>query len=317
MKVLYFSKNDAKAAFLCTVYCLLGLLIGLFTGLIFFALLLAAVPVLIIAVDRSAKAAATGIVLALFIFWFIADGLSFIYIGMALAIGLGLLMWYAFNRPQLELFAWAAVAPSAWLLLSELVVRGIYAKSLLAMTHERLTQTLAEAHESFANAANQSPETVAQFGEMMQEGLEMLIANWPMFLAVFVVVSALCSLSVMNLIRTRSAAWSKVRWSEMRAPWILSAASIIAGLLFYFAPIKLLITPAQHVFHITMLLLVLSAFFLAGFYMRHMRVPHFIVAIFAAYLVFTPMLWRVFFLLGMFDSVFDYRAFLVKEGDSQ
>lgn len=304
-------KPSARSIGLQLVIYLLGLWVGMFTGTIPVFALVAGVPFILLTIDYSVLQATLALVIALILTWISMDLLPFILISTGVVAGAALSWWFRLKRPLKESFLWSSGSAVLWLVIGNLVQVRSTGVGLLSATKEGLVQALDTMLQTMSEIGAYSAEQVNEFQAMMQQGIELFAGQWPYLVLAFVAVATITNLALVRVLRRQQLGY--VDWLETRMSAWLTGIVLLSKAASYFVP-TLFPAITANVWNIGSFLLLLSAMSLCFFYLRHWRISPIIRAVFLMYVLTSPWLWRVLFLVGAFDSLFNYRTYA---GDSR
>ncbi len=299
-------KSLAKSIGLQLIVYLLGLWAGIFSGALPLFVLLSGVPFILISIDHSMLHASIALAIALVGTWVSMDMLSFILVSIGVVSGASLAWWYALKRPLKESFLWSGGSAVLWLLFGNLLQIQFSGSDLLTSTRDALTQGLDTMLQTMSELGAYSTDQVAEFSTVMQQGIELFTEQWPYFVVALVAVSTITNLSFARVMRRQQL--GHLDWLVLQMPAWLAGLTVLSKAVNHFTP-TIVPVVTSNIWNAGSFLLVLSALSLCFFFLRHWRVSPIVRAIFLMYVLTSPWLWRVLFLVGVFDSFFNYRFY--------
>ena len=296
-----------------TIYAA-GLLVGAISGFLPLISLLAGFPILIARQNIGLVAARIMTVACLAVTWLFVDPLSFIFIGLGVAIGYSLLFW----RNQCSLggaYNLSIIGGAIWLMISNWSVRLMEKKSLLSVINETVERSLIYLQENMAALEVYSPEQLEFMTELQKQAGALFSGNWPVIVFVFICLAT--TFCLLLLARFEPAvALQLANWREARAPVWLALATLAAYAMRRFAPDTI---PwfASNLLSIGNFVLLLAGYTLIYYYIRHLRFSWGMGLLFTIYLLISPWLRPILSLIGQFDALFDYRQFVKAKTEPQ
>lgn len=292
-----------------------GLIIAVISGLLPLFAVLAGLPMLIVRQQVNLPAARLTALICLLLTWLLVDTLSFVFIGLGLAVAYSLLFWQSKRRGLGVAYFLGCLGGTIWLVTSNWSVRLMEQQSLLAVISDVVATAYALIVDNMTTQGIYSPEQIEFITAFQQEIGGLLAASWPMIAFIFICLAT--TACVLLLARfDRSVAAYLANWRNLRAPAWLAVVGLLAYLVQALAPNA---APwlAGNILQISNLVLFWAGFALVFFYLQHFRLGWGMGLLFVIYLFISPWLRPVLTLVGQFDAVFDYRKFIQPKMDPQ
>lgn len=304
MKMVVITKQDLLRLFKYTGLYLVGLTVGVFSGLLPLLAPLAGLPILLADRQLGRRAGQVVALVALVATWFLMDHISFVYIGLGLMVGYSLSLMHD-HVPFRFALAQSTVAGFIWALAMNYASRLLQGEGLLPLLQTQFQQAITVTVERMQGLGLYTTEQIGQlqqYGELM---LKVLAEQWAYLLFVYLLISAVASFLLARVL-LRPAIREDLLASK--APITLAAATAIFAGLHYLMP-EVAAPVVTNLWNSLALLMALAGFQLLFFYLRWLRVHGLLRLAFGVYLFFNPIAWRVLLLVGAFDAAFDYRYY--------
>lgn len=284
-----------------------GLLVGAVSGFLPLFSLVAGYPILLVRQRMGLPQARIMALATLVITWIILDPLSFVLVGLGLAIGYSLLEWRSPDRGLGGAYKFGLFGGTVWLALSNFSALLMEERNLLSIINDVITKSFSLMYESMASLEIYSPEQLEFLQEFQEQAVPLFSNNWPIMAFVFICLGTTACLLLLARYEP-AVALGLAKWRDARAPGWLAVATFVANGLQRFSPATM---PwlVHNLLGIGNFVLLLSGYALVFFYMRHLRFSRMMGILFTVYLFLSPWLRPVLILVGMFDALFDYRYY--------
>lgn len=315
MKVCLITKQQIiQMLKILTIYAA-GLLVGAVSGFLPLLSLLAGFPVLVVHQKFGLGAARVMALASLLITWVIVDPLSFVFIGLGVAIGYSLLAWRSQERGLGAAYNLGLIGGAIWLAVSNWSVTLVEQKNLLAVINETVVKSFTFLLENMTALEMYTPEQIEFMQQFQELAIPLFNESWPVFAFVFVSLGTTACLLLLARFE-QSVAVRLANWRDLRAPAWLALVTLAASALRRLAP-NAVPWLANNALGIGNFVLFLAGYALIYFYMRHLRFSWGIGLLFTIYLVLSPWLRPILILIGQFDALFDYRHFITAKIEPQ
>ncbi len=289
-----------------TIYAV-GLLIGAASGFLPLFALLAGFPILV-ARQKVGLAGARIMALAtLLITLLLVDPVSFVFVGLGVAVGYSLLAWRGQERSLGSAYRLSFLGGGIWLAVSNWSVVLLEQRNLLAVINEVVAKSFALLQESMAALEIYTPEQMELISKFSEQAAPLFNENWLTIAFIFICLSTTACLLLLGRYE-QAIAVRLANWRDLSAPGWLAIITVLAYALKRLAP-GTLSWLANNTLGIGSFVLFLAGYALIYFYMRHLHFSRAIGILFTAYLLLSPWLRPILTLIGTFDALFDYRHF--------
>lgn len=308
MRACFINKHEIRQMLkILTIYAA-GLLISAISGLLPLISLLAGLPILAARQKVGLVAARIMALACLFVTWLFVDPLSFVFIGLGVAIGYSLLFWRSQERRLGGAYSLSLIGGAIWLAISNWSVMLMEKKSLLSVVNEVVEKSFTYLRENMATLEMYSPEQMEFMAKLQEHAGPMFSENWPVIAFVFICLgTTACLLLLARYEQTVSL--ELMNWRELRAPAWLALITFVAYALRRLTP-NTLPWFTSNILNIGNCVLFLAGYTLVYYYMRYLRFSWGIGLLFTIYLFMSPWLRPILSLVGQFDALFDYRHFV-------
>jgi hypothetical protein len=308
MKVFVISKDNLLRLGKYIGMYLLGLSVGAISGLLPLMAVVAGLPIILSERQLGRRAAQLATLACLLATWLLLDELSFVYVGLGLIVGYSLAMVPPHVPIHLS-FAQTAVTGFVWVAVMNFVVRMLRGEGLLRLFLGQLQQALALTLENMRELGAYTSAQVAEFEQYGELMLKALDNQWGYLLFVYLLISSLVTYMLSRaLVKTEQPVEDLLSLKPSLPLAVISVA--LAGLHYLlpsFAPGLVV-----NLWSIASFLMSLAGFLLLFYYLRFFRLGMFWRILLGIYLFSSPIAWRVMLLVGLFDTVFDYRFYARK-----
>ncbi len=308
MRVFVISRDNIRRLGKYIGIYLVGLSLGAFSGLLPLLAVVAGVPVIMAERQLGRRAAQIATLVCLLATWLLLDELSFVYVGLGLMVGYSLAMVPPHVPIHLS-FAQTAVTGFVWTVVTNSVMRLLRGEGLLALFASQLQQALAltlENMESLGAYTSAQAAEFQQYGELM---LEALNTQWGYLLFVYLLFSTfLTHYLSRRLLKTGQPSEDLL---SLKPSLPMAVISVILAGLHYLLP-TVASGVVANLWSIASLLMSLAGFSLLFYYLRFLKVGVIWRLLLGFSLFTSPIVWRVMLLVGLFDTVFDYRFYARK-----
>lgn len=289
-----------------TIYAA-GLLVGAVSGFLPLFSLLAGFPVLVARQKLGLTAARIMALASLLVTWQLVDPISFVFVGLGVAVGYSLLAWQGQERGLGSAFKLSFLGGGIWLAVSNWSVILLEKRSLLTIINEVVARSFAFLQESMASLEIYSAEQMELMSKFQEQAVPLFSENWSVIAFVFICLSTTACLLLLARYE-QAVAIRLANWRDLSAPSWLAIVTLLAYALTYLTP-DTMPWLVHNVLGMGRFVLFLAGYALIYFYMRHLRFSRGIGILFTVYLFLSPWLRPILVLIGLFDSLFDYRHF--------
>ncbi|MGI6345460.1 MAG: DUF2232 domain-containing protein [Bacillota bacterium] len=306
MKLIYLSTQDLHYLGRVLLIYVAAILIGSQLGWLPFVGLAAGLPALLIGSKHGTAAAIPVALICLLAVSWIVEPLDLPLLGSSITVAL---VWCYAQQRRLKLPESLPLVLGGvflWLALASIFTQIIVGESLLAATLSGMEQEVARVVQNFEQMEGITPEQIEQVRQLGDTILELARTQWGYLIFHYAFFSLLVTQALGRILGRRWVA--PVNWWEAKAPpvWGSIALALFFIDLFWPGAKLLLLTNLYGIFGFT---LVMSGLCLVFFYLRHFRFTPLLAILVIYNLFLSPTLWRIMFLVGCFDSLFDYRYY--------
>lgn len=289
-----------------TIYAA-GLLVGAVSGFLPLFSLMAGFPVLVARHKIGLTAARIMGLASLLVTWMLVDPVSFVFVGLGVAVGYSLLAWQGQERGLGSAFKLSFLGGGIWLAVSNWSVVLLEKRSLLSVINEVVAKSFSFLQENMASLEIYSPEQMELMSKFQEQAVPLFNDNWPIITFVFICLGTTACLFLLARYE-QAVAVRLANWRDLSAPSWLATITLLAYALRRLIP-EAMPWLVHNVLGIGSFVLFLAGYALIYFYMRHLRFSRGIGILFTVYLFLSPWLRPILILIGLFDALFDYRHF--------
>jgi hypothetical protein len=305
MKMFVITKRDLLRLFKYVGIYLVGLSVGAFTGLLPLLAPIAGLPIVLAERQLGQRAAQIVALLSLAATWLLMDQLSFVYVALGLMVGFSLCVVRS-HVPFRFVLLQSTVAGFIWVLVMNFVTQLASGQGLLVTFNSQLQQAISLTVERMQGLELYTAEQISEFQQYGEQMLKIFSEQWAYVLFIYLLISILAT-----YLLTRGAGSTSLNREDLlatKAPVGLAIATALLAGVHYLLP-NVAVALVSNLWNVAALLTSLSGFLLLFYYLRFLRVNVILRVLLAAYLVFSPLAWRIMLLIGGFDAVFDYRFY--------